>query len=248
MEERFTYTVNPRRPIRNLIKGKTIVRSENLSLTKSEVLFCLKFGPVYRKFYKSNKLERVLPSNLDRLHRKDYLTEKEYNNLLEKDCKVASGFFDYEDSGVTDPYSEKKDPTEEQSFPDENNEEESVSEVDNIEFNETDGDDSVELNGDTELLEDDSTEESVDDNVEFNETDGDDSVELNGDTELLEDDSTEESVDDTVEDLNETEVIETKVEKKDPTEEQSFPDENITSENTPRPKKSRNRSKSNKKR
>lgn len=214
MEERFTYTVNPRRPIRNLIKGKTIVRSENLSLTKSEVLFCLKFGPVYRKFYKSNKLERVLPSNLDRLHRKDYLTEKEYNNLLEKDCKVASGFFDCEDSGVTDPYSEKKDPAEEQSFPDENNEEKSVSEVDNIEFNETDGDDSVELNGDTEPVEDDSTDSSVEDEKE---------------------------------DLIETEVIETEVEKKDPQEEQSFPDEKVANENAPRSKKSRNRGKNNKK-
>lgn len=78
MDTRFMYTVAPRRPIRNLIKGRIIVRPENLLLTKEDVLLCIKHGPVYRKFHLDTNLERVTPSNLDRLHREIHFTEEQY--------------------------------------------------------------------------------------------------------------------------------------------------------------------------
>ncbi len=85
MDERFMYTVCPRVPIRNIVRGKVIVRSTNLSLSKDDVLECLKYGRVYRKFYCEENLEMVTPSNIDRLHRKDHLTEAEYNAMKSSD-------------------------------------------------------------------------------------------------------------------------------------------------------------------
>lgn len=85
MEETYVYTVVPKRPIRGVVKGKIITKESNLFLTKDEVLLCLKHGPVYRKFYHPDKPEKVTPSNLDRLHRAEHLTEEQYNALLEKE-------------------------------------------------------------------------------------------------------------------------------------------------------------------
>lgn len=146
MEERFIYNVVPRRPIRNLIKGKVVSRSENLSLTKDEVLYCLKFGAVYRKFYGETKMERVVPSNLDRLHRREHLSEKDYQSLSTTGHYVASGFFDTGDSGATDPIDKKKhSEPEEQFLPLGNQEDESVSsETDNIGFEQESSDNSIE--------------------------------------------------------------------------------------------------------
>lgn len=81
LDERYMYTVVPRSPIRNLIKGKAIIKATNLQLSKDEVKACLKHGAVYRKFYCESNSERVTPSNLDRLHRKDHITEKQYEKL-----------------------------------------------------------------------------------------------------------------------------------------------------------------------
>lgn len=82
LEERFTYQVVPKKPIRNLIKSKIIIKPTTLSLSKSEVLYCLKHGSVYRKFYleSSDNMEKVTPSNLDRLHRSKHINEEEYKN------------------------------------------------------------------------------------------------------------------------------------------------------------------------
>lgn len=82
LDERYMYTVVPRSPIRNLIKGKAIIKATNLQLSKDEVKECLKYGAVYRKFYCESNSERVTPSNLDRLHRKDHITEKQYEKLM----------------------------------------------------------------------------------------------------------------------------------------------------------------------
>lgn len=63
--EKYTYMVNPRIPLK--ICNMEIRRSKNLELTKDEVKFALKHGPVYRKF-DARTLERVTLQNIDSLH------------------------------------------------------------------------------------------------------------------------------------------------------------------------------------
>ena len=82
LEERYTYTVVPRRPIRGLVKGKVLTRPVVLTLTKDEVVLCLKYGSVYRKFYPTSKSERVTLSSVDRLHRSEYMSEAQYNKMI----------------------------------------------------------------------------------------------------------------------------------------------------------------------
>lgn len=82
LEERYVYTVKPKKPIPGIIKGKLINRPQNLSLSKEEVLECIKYGPVYRKFYLDSNMEMVTPSNIDRLHRSRHLSELEYSKLI----------------------------------------------------------------------------------------------------------------------------------------------------------------------
>ena len=107
LEERFTYVVMPRRPIRNLIKGKNIIKETTLLLSKSEVSECLKHGRVYRKFYlESTGMERVIPSNLDRLHRSNHISEADYNNLKDKGEKTVSGL-STDSLGTVTPESEQ---------------------------------------------------------------------------------------------------------------------------------------------
>ena len=103
LEESFVYTVHPRTPIRNIVKGKVIFKAENLSLTKQEALECLKYGAVYRKFYTESSPERVTPSNIDRLHRPVHLSQAEYKALLnskKEEQAAASGLSANEGSGV----------------------------------------------------------------------------------------------------------------------------------------------------
>lgn len=111
LEERFTYKVVPKSPIRNIVKGKIIMKPTTLSLSKSEVLQCLKHGSVYRKFYleSSNNMERVTPSNLDRLHRSNHITEDDYkNNQSDMNDKTVSGLTN-ESSGTVKVQSEQCD-------------------------------------------------------------------------------------------------------------------------------------------
>lgn len=112
LEERFTYQVVPKKPIRNIVKGKIITRPTVLSLSKSEVLSCLKFGNVYRKFYlePSTNMEKVTPTNLDRLHRSNHISETDYNNnLSDEDNKTVSGLTYTESSGTVNPESDQHD-------------------------------------------------------------------------------------------------------------------------------------------
>lgn len=162
LEERFMYTVHPRRPIRNLIKGKVIIKPETLSLTKEEVLDCLKYGAVYRKFYMEPNSERVYPSNIDRLHRSKHLSEAAYAVLVKAEGqKTVSGLSD-EGSGTVSP-----DPIDEEIIKpsDENMEglEESVEESKKAEEEQLSIDETLADNS----VESDVTEESVDDEDEI---------------------------------------------------------------------------------
>lgn len=150
LEERFIYVVHPRRPIRNLIKGKVIIKPETLSLSKEEVLACLKYGAVYRKFYTETP-ERVYPSNLDRLHRSKYLTETAYAALIKKEeQKTAPGLSD-EGLGVEVPPLEEDNNIDESTVESKKAEEEQLS-IDNSSVENT--------------IENDEIEKTVEDKVE----------------------------------------------------------------------------------
>ena len=80
MEERFLYTVYPKKPIRGVLPGnKAISSGKSLSLTKEEVLGCMKFGTVYRRFANEGRNERVTTLNLDRLHNAKFIEPKDWN-------------------------------------------------------------------------------------------------------------------------------------------------------------------------
>jgi glutamine amidotransferase-like uncharacterized protein len=80
MEEiRFTYVVNPRRPIKGIQDLPAIKGSRTIKLTKEEVLTCMACGPVYRRFANESIQERVTAANLDRLHNEKFISEREFN-------------------------------------------------------------------------------------------------------------------------------------------------------------------------
>lgn len=78
-ETRFLYSVYPQRPIKGVLpNNRPICGPKSLSLTKEEVLICLKFGTVYRRFANENRNERVNLDNLDRLHNERFIMEKDF--------------------------------------------------------------------------------------------------------------------------------------------------------------------------
>lgn len=78
-EKRFTYVVNPRRPIKGILDMPPIKCSMTLKLTKEEALLAMKSGPVYRKFANEGIQERVTATNIDRLHAEKFMTEREFS-------------------------------------------------------------------------------------------------------------------------------------------------------------------------
>lgn len=87
INDTYTYSIYPNRPIRDLIPGKSIKRPISLQLTKDEVIHCMEYGPVYRVF-PGKKPIRVIGSELDNLHKsaEDYefaKNEAEPNNYTE---------------------------------------------------------------------------------------------------------------------------------------------------------------------
>lgn len=82
-EDRYTYSIFPRRPIRDLVPGKSIRKSCTLQLTYDEVIKCIAYGPVYRILVGHAPI-RVTGSNLASLH----ISTLEYNALL--DAKTTS--------------------------------------------------------------------------------------------------------------------------------------------------------------
>ena len=78
-EIRFLYSVFPKKPIKNLLpNGRPINSPKSLQLTKEQVLYCMKFGTVYRRFGEGRE-ERTTTLNLDRLHNREYIEEKDWN-------------------------------------------------------------------------------------------------------------------------------------------------------------------------
>ena len=85
MEEKYLYSINPRRTIKNIAGVNAIRTSKSLFLNKDEVLECLKNASVYRRF-SVNQIVKVTPYTLDRLHNEKFMDEKEYEKFV-KDSK-----------------------------------------------------------------------------------------------------------------------------------------------------------------
>lgn len=71
MNEKFTYEIRPRIPVRNLIPGKMINRPTVVQLDKEGVKEALRHGPVFRRF-DAVHIERVTILNLDEMHRASF--------------------------------------------------------------------------------------------------------------------------------------------------------------------------------
>lgn len=181
LEERYTYTVHPRRPIRNIIQGTAILRPMTLSLTKEEVLKCIKYGAVYRKFYMDSNLEKVTPSNLDRLHRQKHITEAEYKamfvekwkshkdivEILKDELKSEEGQVEDATPILDDQKEESADTTEEKKVEEEQLSTDNNAPADSVENDETEGvEDEESKNAEIESTEKDSIDEKeADSNV-----------------------------------------------------------------------------------
>lgn len=69
--ERYLYEIRPIKPIKDLIPGKLIKKPCSMQLTKDEVLHCMKYGSVWRRFTGKDPL-KVTGNNLDFMHRAVY--------------------------------------------------------------------------------------------------------------------------------------------------------------------------------
>lgn len=91
LEQRYLYTVNPKRPIRNLNDNIPLLRvPKTLSLTKEEVLKCLEGGSVYRRFSNQGLLEKVNKYDIDRVHRDKFISKQDWEKLQQKEKDVAN--------------------------------------------------------------------------------------------------------------------------------------------------------------
>ena len=87
-EIRFLYSVYPKKPIKNLLpNGRPINSAKSLQLTKEQVLLCMKSGTVYRRFGDGNT-ERVTTLNIDRLHNRELISEKDWKNSIKEEKAV----------------------------------------------------------------------------------------------------------------------------------------------------------------
>ena len=81
-EERYLYTVFPKKPIKNLNENTPLVRcSKSLFLTKEEVLKCFECGSVYRRFSNEGINEKFNKYEIDRVHRKNYISREDWKKL-----------------------------------------------------------------------------------------------------------------------------------------------------------------------
>lgn len=78
----YLYEVRPKRPIKNLTNVPVVRTHKSLHLTKDDVKKCLPLASVWRRFANEGRLERVVPSNVDRLHNDHFMTEEEYKEFL----------------------------------------------------------------------------------------------------------------------------------------------------------------------
>lgn len=119
MSEVYLYTVNPKKAIIGLSGTKKPIRSsKSLYLTKEDVYACLKNGTVYRRFANEGINERVTVNDVDRVHRENYISEKDWPAFLAKQKSVNHATISstapvVEKNEEKDKVEEKKETTEE---------------------------------------------------------------------------------------------------------------------------------------
>lgn len=89
-EQRYMYTVSPKRPVKGLSEVPILRVRKSLMLTKEDVKKCLQSGSVYRRFT-PDCVERVTIANLDRFHNEKFMTETEYEAFLAGELGKDSG-------------------------------------------------------------------------------------------------------------------------------------------------------------
>ena len=87
----FLYTVNPRKVITGLSGVNAIRTAKSLFLTKEDVKICLQKATVYRRFASEGINERVTVGNIDRLHRENYVSEKDWDAVQAKEMSEGHG-------------------------------------------------------------------------------------------------------------------------------------------------------------
>ena len=87
----FLYTVNPRKVITGLSGVNAIRTAKSLFLTKEDVKICLQKATVYRRFANEGINERVNVGNIDRLHRENYVSEKDWDVVQAKEMSEGHG-------------------------------------------------------------------------------------------------------------------------------------------------------------
>ena len=87
----FLYTVNPRKVITGLSGVNAIRTAKSLFLTKEDVKICLQKATVYRRFANEGINERVNVGNIDRLHRENYVSEKDWEAVQAKEMSEGHG-------------------------------------------------------------------------------------------------------------------------------------------------------------
>lgn len=85
LEKVYLYSVNPKKPIKNLRDVPVIRTPKSLYLCKEDVYKCLQCGIVYRRFANEKRIERVTIANVDRMHNDKFMTEEEYKVFLDNE-------------------------------------------------------------------------------------------------------------------------------------------------------------------
>ena len=82
IEERYLYTISPKRPIRYLNPNTPLINStKSLLLTKEEVIKCFGYATIYRRFSNNNITEKITKFDIDRVHRAKYISKEEWAKM-----------------------------------------------------------------------------------------------------------------------------------------------------------------------
>lgn len=90
-EERFLYTVYPKRHIKHLNENTPIIRTpKTLMLNKEEVEKCIESATMYRRYSNEYVNERFTKLEIDRVHRPRYISREAWKKLIEADETTTS--------------------------------------------------------------------------------------------------------------------------------------------------------------
>lgn len=96
----YLYTVYPKTVLKNIPYVGFIYKRGTFKLTKEAVLECMKGATVYRRFGNDNTV-KVTTLNIDRLHNEKFMTEEEWNKIVESQEIEAISEEPVSDNGST---------------------------------------------------------------------------------------------------------------------------------------------------